>query len=82
MKRAELVDIYQSALKAADPYRAVKDHLVLTNDTLSAPGIEHDLKGFRRISVICAGKGASPMARAVEDLEPQVAGNGHRPGLN
>lgn len=68
MKRAKLIDIYQSALKAADPYRAVMDHLVLTNDILSAPGIEFDLKGFRRIIVIGAGKGASPMARAVEDI--------------
>lgn len=68
MKRAELIDIYQSALKAADPYHAVMEHLVLTNDILSAPGIEYDLKGFRRIIVIGAGKGASPMARAVEDI--------------
>ena len=68
MKRGELIDIYQSALKAADPYRAVMDHLVLTNDILSAPGIEYDLKGFRRIIVIGAGKGTASMARAVEDI--------------
>jgi glycerate-2-kinase len=68
MKRAELIDIYQSALKAADPYRAVMDHLFLAGDTLSAAGVEYDLKGFRRIFVIGAGKGTAPMARAVEEI--------------
>ena len=68
MRRAELIDIYQSALKAADPYGAVMDHLVLTNDILFAAGTEYDLKNFRRIIVIGAGKGTSSMARAVEDI--------------
>ncbi len=68
MKRAELIDIYQSALKAADPYRAVMDHLLLTGDMLSAAGVEYDLKGFSKIVVIGAGKGTAPMARAVEDI--------------
>jgi glycerate-2-kinase len=36
MMRAELIDIYQSALKAADPYRAVMNHLFVSGDILSA----------------------------------------------
>ncbi len=68
MKRAKLIDIYQSALKAADPYGAVMGHLVLTSDVLSAAGTTYDLKGFRRIIVIGAGKGTASMARAVEDI--------------
>jgi glycerate-2-kinase len=68
MMRAELIDIYQSALKAADPYRAVMNHLFVSGDILSAAGVEYDLKGFRRIIVIGAGKGTAPMAQAVEEI--------------
>jgi glycerate-2-kinase len=68
MMRAELIDIYQSALKAADPYRAVMNHLSLSGGTLSAAGFEYDLKAFRRIIVIGAGKGAASMAHAVEEI--------------
>jgi glycerate-2-kinase len=68
MMRAELVDIYQSALKAADPYRAVMNHLFLSGDLLSAAGVEYDLKGFRRVIVIGAGKATAPMAQAVEEI--------------
>ncbi len=68
MKKEELIDIYQSALKAADPYRAVRDYLVLMDNTLSVAGVEYDLKGFRRIVVIGAGKATASMARAVEDI--------------
>jgi len=68
MKRAELIDIYQSALKAADPYRAVANHLSLAGSTLSAGGEHYDLDRFRRIVVIGAGKGTAPMAQAVEEI--------------
>ncbi len=78
MKRAELIDIYQSAVKAADPYRAVMGHLSLTGDMLSADGAEYDLKGFRRIIVIGAGKGTAPMAQAVEDILHDRTQRGNR----
>jgi glycerate 2-kinase len=68
MKRVELIDIYQSALKAADPYRAVMEHLSLTGDMLSVAGAKYDLRGFRKVIVIGAGKGTAPMAQAVEDI--------------
>ncbi len=68
MKREELIDIYRSGLRAADPLRAVTRHLFLADDVLSATGVEHDLKGFQRIIVIGAGKGTAPMAKAVEEL--------------
>src|SRR5512143_1181782 len=68
MKRAELIDIYQSAIRAADPYHAVRGHLSLTGDILSVASAEYDLKSFRRIIVVGAGKGTAPMARAVEDI--------------
>jgi glycerate 2-kinase len=68
MKRTELFDIYQSAVKAADPYRAVTEHLSLTGDMLSVAGAEYDFKCYRRVIVIGAGKGTAPMAQAVEDI--------------
>jgi glycerate 2-kinase len=66
--RTELIDIYRAALDAADPYRAVMNHVSLTGDILCVAGVEYDLKGFRRIIVIGAGKGTAPMAQAVEEI--------------
>ncbi len=68
MMRTELIEIFLSALKAADPYRAVMNHLFLSGDILSAAGVEYDLKRFLRVIVIGAGKGTAPMAQAVEEI--------------
>ena len=68
MMRTDLIDIYQSALKAADPYHAVMNHLSLSGDVLYAAGAEYDLKLFRRVVVIGAGKGTSLMAEAAEEI--------------
>jgi hydroxypyruvate reductase len=68
MKSTALLDIYQAALKAADPYQAVMKYVSLDDDMLTAGGVEYDLKGFRRIIVIGAGKGTAAMARATEEI--------------
>ena len=52
--RRQALRIFQAALKAADPYRAVLDHLEL------------DRAQFQKIFVIGAGKASAQMARAVE----------------
>lgn len=54
--RRQALRIFQAALKAADPYRAVLRHLEL------------DRGGFRNVFVIGAGKASAEMARAVERL--------------
>ncbi len=68
MTQADLIDIFQSALRAADPQQAVLRHLTLAGDCLSADGAEYDLKKFNRIIVIGAGKGTAPMAQAAENI--------------
>jgi glycerate-2-kinase len=68
MKREELLDIFRSALEAADPYQAVMRHVSLAGNVLSAGGVEYDLKRFKRIIVAGAGKATAAMARAMEDL--------------
>lgn len=68
MSKSNIIDIFQSALRAADPYRAVLKHCSLDGDLLSAGGAAYDLKKFRRVIVIGAGKGTAPMAQAAEDV--------------
>ncbi len=68
MNRSGLIDIFQSALGAADPYLAVMRHVSLADDLLSAGGMKYDLGKFKRIIVVGAGKGTAPMAQAVEAI--------------
>ncbi len=68
MKRSDCIDIFQTALTAADPYQAVLGHVSLSGDFLSA-GVEgYDLKKFGRIIVVGAGKGTALMAQAAEQV--------------
>jgi len=54
--RRQALRIFQAALKAADPYEAVLRHVHL------------DVKPYRNIFVIGAGKATAQMARAIERL--------------
>ncbi|MCC7201435.1 MAG: glycerate kinase [Nitrospirae bacterium] len=63
-----LIDIFNFAIKAADPYRAVMGKLRVAGDKIILPEEEYNLNGFRRIVVIGAGKAVSPMARAIEEI--------------
>jgi glycerate 2-kinase len=63
-----LRDIFSAALAAADPYYAVSRHLRIDGNTLLADGAVFDLARFERVVVVGAGKGASLMAKAVEDV--------------
>ena len=58
---------FRKALSAADPYQAVERSFRVNRDRLTVVGENIDLKDFRRILVIGAGKGTAPMARAVEE---------------
>ena len=68
MKRAEIDDIFTRALEAADPYRAVMNHVSLSDGALSAGGAACDLDRFTRIIVMGAGKGTALMAKAIEEI--------------
>ncbi len=60
--------VLEAALVAADPAQAVRRALRREGDILFVEKRPYDLRQFRRILVIGAGKATAPMARAVEDL--------------
>jgi len=60
--------IFDAALEAADPGRAVRRHLVVENDGLRFHGNACRLADLDRILVVGGGKAAGAMGRAVEDI--------------
>lgn len=60
--------VLEAALAAADPAQAVRRTLRREGDLLFVEDRPYDLRQFRRILVVGAGKATAPMARAVEDL--------------
>ena len=65
--RQKLRAIFDAGLKAVAPDGALKRHLQYDGRFLRVPGFEADLQG-RRLLVAGAGKGAAPMAQAVEEM--------------
>ena len=68
IKNNELIDIFNAALAAVDPYRAVLNTARLEQNQLHIAGATYDLKIFKRIVVVGAGKATSRMAMAIEKL--------------
>lgn len=67
-KRETLLAIFNAGLAAVKPEGAVKRHLSLDSEgNLCAAGKKYPLAG-RRVRVLGAGKGAAPMALAVENM--------------
>lgn len=64
----DLMEIFASALKAADPKGAVLRTLRIKEGRLLCEGGEYDLKAFKRVVVVGAGKGTAPMAEAAEEI--------------
>ncbi len=76
-RRGPILEVLDAALDAVDPNAAVQNVLRRDGDTLfvsdpsnrgPANAVTYDLRRYRRIFVVAAGKAASPMSRAVEDL--------------
>jgi glycerate 2-kinase len=63
-----LIDIFNAALAAVDPYYAVRRALKIEGGVLHAAGSAYDLDTFGRIIVVGAGKATARMAMAVEDV--------------
>jgi hydroxypyruvate reductase len=62
-------EIFNAGLKAADPGQAIRRAVRLRKGGLLTVGErEYKLNQFNRIVVIGAGKAASPMAEAIEDI--------------
>ncbi len=67
--RRDIRDIFNAGLRAADPNHAMMTHVSVEGETLLTKGAgQYPLERYRRIFVFGAGKAASPMAAALEDL--------------
>ncbi len=75
--RKQALRIFQAALRAADPEQAVLRHLSREGEVLQAGRQRYQLKQFRNIYVIGAGKASGAMAQGVE----RVLGKRIRGGL-
>jgi len=67
-ERKILMDIFNAALAAVDPYNAVLKAARVEHDRLLVAGAKYDLAVFERIIVVGAGKATARMALAVETL--------------
>jgi hydroxypyruvate reductase len=67
MKDRHLIDIFNAALAAVDPYPAVIRGITFENNCLQAAGAAYELDVFSRVLVVGAGKATARMALAIED---------------
>ncbi|HUW51609.1 MAG TPA: HAD-IIB family hydrolase [Sulfuricella sp.] len=67
-EQKDLTDIFNAALAAVDPYRAVLDTARITDNCLSVADAAYRLDAFNRIVVVGAGKATARMALAIEAL--------------
>ncbi len=66
--RRHAVEIFQAGLQAVKPENAVNKHCSRQGDRLTLGAYTYDLRAFKKIYVVGAGKASAPMARAVEAL--------------
>ncbi len=70
-----MLDIFNAALRAVDPYRAVRRVLRPADGRLGVGGAAYEFAAFNRIIVIGAGKATARMAKAVEEtIGKSIAG--------
>lgn len=68
MQRDSLESIFRRGLNAVDPENAVLKYVRRDKHILYVDEKHYDLKRFKRVSLIGAGKGTAPMAKAIEDI--------------
>ena len=66
MKDDHLIDIFNAALAAVDPYHAMIRAITIEHNCLHAAGAAYELDTFSRILVVGAGKATARMALAIE----------------
>jgi glycerate 2-kinase len=74
--RKHALQIFRTALAAADPYAAVLRHLQFDGRTLIAGRGRYKMADFDRVQVIGAGKASAAMARAVERVLGRLIAGG------
>ncbi len=76
--RKDIRAVFDAGLQAADPKEALRHSMRVTEDNRLIVGDHtYDLMNFRRILVVGAGKAASPMAQALEDILGERIKGGH-----
>ena len=65
--RRDALEIAEAGIRRAIPYETTKRLLTVSGDTLSVAGREYSLGELEHIYVIGVGKGAYPIARAMEE---------------
>lgn len=73
--------IFQAGLSAIDPHKAVHNYVAVKNNVLILgselqKSREYDLKRFKRVFVLGAGKASVPMAAACEEILQKRIGKG------
>jgi glycerate 2-kinase len=67
MNDRNLIDIFNAAVAAVDPYHAVIRAITVEHNCLHAAGAGYELDAFNRVLVVGAGKATARMALALED---------------
>lgn len=67
-QREVLEKIFLAGLRAVDPEQAVRRYVQRIGNKLHVADRAYDLDAFTGVTLAGAGKGAAPMARALEDL--------------
>lgn len=71
-RRQELEQIFRAGLERVDPYKAIRNRVSRCGDQLQINAenqtIDVDLRRYRRLILIGAGKASAPMARAFEEI--------------
>ena len=70
-------DVMRAALAAVDPAEAVRRVMRLEGEQLVVGGHTYDLRRYRRVLVVGAGKASAPMARATEEILGDRVTAGH-----
>ena len=74
--REKAIDIVASALEGVNARQAVKDKVYLAGDVLKIEGQSFDLRNYKNIHAIGAGKATFPLAAALEEILDERIGDG------
>ncbi|VVB68396.1 Glycerate 2-kinase [Candidatus Norongarragalina meridionalis] len=74
VERRLCLDAIEAGMNAVEPRALIRSRLGVENGVLRVDGKRYDLRGFRNIIAVGAGKASGAMAEAVEDILPVSVG--------